>query len=292
MMRIREKRTDALLGRCSMARLCACVGISRQAHYQWMHRDIADALQTVLILEVVRIIRSRQAYIGGRKLYGMLLAQHGSLMQGVGRDAFFAILGAAGLLVHRRRRSSRTTYSQRWRRLYRNEIRDMVAAYPGHILVADITYLRLSKGFAYLALVTDLYSRKIVGYDVSLSLSLDGALRALRMALAACPPGRLLIHHSDHGLQYYSNEYCKEVEQVRKGIMSMTEDGNVYENAVAERVNGILKAEFALDQQFRSCKHAQAAVREAIEIYNHERPHMSLSLQTPSSVFANHRDAA
>lgn len=292
MTRVREKRADSLLGRCSMGRLCSFVGISRQAHYQWQHREIAESLHAVLILEVVRIIRGRQACIGGRKLYGMLLANHCHLMHGVGRDAFFSILGAAGMLVRRNRRSVRTTYSQRWRRLYHNEIRDIVAAYPGHILVADITYLRLSKGFAYLALVTDLYSRKIVGYDVSLSLSLDGALRALRMALAACPPGRLLIHHSDHGLQYYSGEYCKEVEKVRGGIMSMTEDGNVYENAVAERVNGILKAEFALDQQFRSCKQAKAAVREAIEIYNNERPHMSLSMRTPSSVFANYRQVA
>ena len=288
---IRAKKPP-MVGRCSLGRLCRQVGISRQAHYQWLVREETTAVQRELILGKVREFRRYHGRMGGRKLYQRLCEEHADLMSGVGRDAFFLILQGAGLLVRPTKRTVRTTHSQRWRRQYRNLIRGVEARYPGHILVTDITYLRAATGFVYLALVTDLYSRKIIGYDVSSNLTLDGALRALRMALGQLPRGIATIHHSDNGVQYYGAVYREEIEQRWNGTMSMTEDGNVYENAVAERVNGILKQEYDLYRTVANKKVAERAVAEAIRLYNEERPHMSIGMATPAARFAGYREAA
>jgi transposase InsO family protein len=152
------------------------------------------------------------------------------------------------------------------------------------VFVADITYLETIEGSCYLALVTDLFSRKIVGYDLSKSLAVEGAKRALEMALKNVAEPDKLIHHSDRGIQYCSYTYTDLLNDQHVQI-SMTEENHVYENAVAERVNGILKGEFMLGDKLRSFKIAKELVKETIDIYNNERLHMSLNYQTPESQY-------
>jgi putative transposase len=160
----------------------------------------------------------------------------------------------------------------------------MTVTAPNQVWVSDITYIRTVNGFCYLALITDMYSRKIVGFDVSDSLELAGCLRALQKALWHARPAAGLVHHSDRGIQYCSNQYVNELKN-RDIQISMTEENHCYENAIAERVNGILKDEFYLDQCFFSLKNAQIATKNAINIYNNKRLHLSLDFKTPNMVF-------
>jgi transposase InsO family protein len=169
--------------------------------------------------------------------------------------------------------------------MYKNLVKDLDVNRPDLVWVADITYLRLQKGFCYLALLTDMFSRRIVGYDVSDSLELSGATRALQAALRLRDRNKeQTIHHSDRAIQYCSPRYTDILfeNQVR---VSMTEDNHVYENSLAERVNGILKSEFLLDREFLETKQAYSACREAIETYNRYRPHLSLNMLTPVQVY-------
>ena len=155
---------------------------------------------------------------------------------------------------------------------------------PNQVWVSDITYIRTVRGFCYLALITDLYSRKIIGYDISNSLELNGCVRALNKALYQAKNINGLIHHSDRGIQYCSNKYTQILK--RKNIkISMTEENHCYENAVAERVNGILKDEFYLDQTFDNLNHAKKATKSAINLYNQIRLHVSLDYKTPNMVY-------
>jgi len=162
----------------------------------------------------------------------------------------------------------------------------MLITYKNQVWVSDIMYIRTVSGFCYLALITDLYSRKIVGYDISDSLDLAGCLWALKKALRHARPATELVHHSDRGFQYCSNQYVDEL--IKHGILfSMTEKNHCYENAIAERVNGILKDEFYLDQCFYSTYHAYNAAKNAIGIYNSKRLHLSLGYKTPNMIFEN-----
>jgi transposase InsO family protein len=169
--------------------------------------------------------------------------------------------------------------------VYDNLLTDLVINRVNQVFVADITYIRLSESFCYLALVTDVHSRNIVGYDLSMNLSIDGSLRALRMALNGVIDPRGLIHHSDRGIQYCSDDYTSLLLSANCRI-SMGESGNPYDNAIAERVNGILKQEFLLDCTFPDCATAQKAVHEAIGTYNSYRPHESLDYETPAMRYA------
>ena len=162
----------------------------------------------------------------------------------------------------------------------------MDVAAPNQVWVSDITYIRTINGFCYLALVTDMFSRKIVGYDISDSLELAGCLRALKLALRTARPAAGLVHHSDRGIQYCSNLYVNELKK-RNIRISMTEENHCYENAIADRVNGTLKDEFYLDQTFFSKKAASLATDNAISIYNNKRLHVSLGYKTPNMVFKN-----
>jgi transposase InsO family protein len=156
---------------------------------------------------------------------------------------------------------------------------------PDRLWVSDITYIRSREGFCYLALITDAYSRKIVGYDVSDSMELNGCMRALKLALQTASNLGQLIHHSDRGIQYCSNQYTNML--LDRGIkISMADKGNCYQNAMAERVNGILKNEFNLDTTFKSKKHAIETVHQSIYIYNQHRPHWALQFKTPNYCYA------
>ena len=167
---------------------------------------------------------------------------------------------------------------------YGNLVKDMEITAPNQVWVADITYIRTVKGFCYLALLTDLYSRRIVGYNISDTLELTGCLGAFKRAQKTARPAAGLIHHSDRGIQYCSNQYVDELKK-HKVRISMTEENHCYENAVAERVNGILKDEFYLDQCFFDTEKAKLATKSAIELYNNKRLHLSLGYKTPKMVF-------
>lgn len=204
----------------------------------------------------------------------------------VGRDRLFGIMRKEGLLVKRKRNYVRTTNSYHRFRVYKNLIKDLEITRSNEVYVADITYLKIREGYSYLSLITDKYSRKIVGYNLSNTLAVEGSLRALMMAARRLKGNRDIIHHSDRGLQYCSNMYTGVLK--RKGIkISMTQDNHVYENSLAERVNGILKNELLLGSEYLSFDEAKSYVDEAVRIYNNERLHLSLNYKTPAEVHAD-----
>ncbi len=198
----------------------------------------------------------------------------------MGRDALFDHLRQCDQLIKPRRNYVVTTRSSHRFRVYKNLITDLKVNHAHQLWVSDITYLRTQEGFCYLALITDAGSRKIVGFDVSDSMELSGCLRALQMALKQLPSNYSLIHHSDRGFQYCSKAYTHCLQQ--HGItISMAEKGNCYQNAMAERINGILKNEFFLDQKFKSVQQAARVTQNCIQLYNSIRPHYGLSFMTP-----------
>jgi putative transposase len=262
------------------------LAITRQAFYKARRKRSEDDVDETVVLRGVQGLRTHMPRLGGRKLYN-LLAPGLRRVHGIrlGRDKFFDVLRKHALLVKRRRKYALTTNSRHTFHIYDNLIKGMPVEAPNQVFVSDITYIRLESSFGYLALVTDVYSRKVVGYDFSRGLTLDGSLRALRMALKGVKDASALIHHSDRGLQYCSLEYTDELLS-KKARISMSEAGNPYENAIAERVNGILKDEFLLDATFPDFRSANRAVQEAIEIYNTMRPHGSLGNHTPALRYA------
>ena len=202
----------------------------------------------------------------------------------VGRDALFNVLRKHQMLTLRKKYSARTTNSLHRFYKYKNIIKDLEVTRPNQVWVSDITYIRTVKGFCYLALITDMHSRKIVGYDLSDSLELKGCVRALNKAIYQAKNIIGLTHHSDRGIQYCSNLYTQILKR-KKIDISMTEENHCYENAMAERVNGILKDEFYLDQVFTNVQHAKRVAKNAINLYNEIRLHLSLDYKTPNMVY-------
>jgi putative transposase len=202
----------------------------------------------------------------------------------VGRDTLFNVLRKHQMLTLRRKTSARTTNSYHRFYKYNNSIKNIEITRPNQVWASDITYIRTVKGFCYLALITDMYSRKIVGYDISDSLELKGCVRALNKAIYQAKDIKGLIHHSDRGIQYCSNVYTQILKR-KKIDISMTEENHCYENAMVERVNGILKDEFYLDQTFDNKSHAKRAAKNAINLYNEIRLHLSLDYKTPNMVY-------
>jgi putative transposase len=265
----------------SMDRICQFFEKSRQAFYKDVKSAISKSLEAAIIIQAVQRIRKNQPRVGARKLKRMLFL----LGIPIGRDELFAILRENNLLVRTRSNYKRTTSSSHRFRKYSNLIKEMQISKPNQVFVSDITYLDTMDGFCYLALVTDLYSRKIVGWNVSESLSIEGCQRALRMALKEVQHPEKLIHHSDRGFQYCNPRYVQILESLKCKI-SMTEECHVYENAVAERVNGILKNEFLLGEKLQSLAHAQALTAQSVAIYNQQRLHTSIGYKTPQEQYA------
>ncbi len=270
--------------KASISEVCACFNLSRDGYYKFFKRKKKRETIALKVVELVKEERKDQPRVGTRKMYEALHEMFLSEGLKVGRDKLFDILREHEMLVKRKKASCKTTDSYHRFHKYSNLIKDLVVARPNQVWVADITYIRTVKGFCYLALITDLFSRKIVGYDVSDSLELAGCLRALKRAQRAARPALGLIHHSDRGIQYCSNHYVEMLKKHKISI-SMTEENHCYENAVAERVNGILKDEFYLDQCFFSTDHATMATKNAIDIYNSKRLHLSLGYKTPNMAF-------
>lgn len=236
-----------------------------------------------IVLRLVQEHRRYQPRLGGKKLYKLIRPDLGQLERRIGRDKFFDILRGKGLLVARKKQFQKTTNSFHRFRKHRNHFKDKKIKAPNQAYVSDITYLKTRQKFVYLFLITDAYSRKIVGWHLSDSLAIEGAVIAAKMAIKQCPKPTGVLHHSDRGFQYCCPRYEKLLME-NKMIISMTEENHCYENAMAERVNGILKDEFLLDEEMADFKTVQKAVKEAIETYNTRRPHWSLQLQIPSQV--------
>ena len=266
-----------------MDQVCNYFGYTRQAYYKHRIHKENNLAEEKKILAAVIEIRKRQPMIGARKIQYLLRQQRKQLGICIGRDRLFSLLRENNLLIAAQKKYVKTTNSYHRFHKYRNLIKELDITKPDQVYVADITYVTIIDGFCYLSLITDLFSRKIVGYCLSQSLGIDGCLTALRMALNGVAHPANLIHHSDRGIQYCSQAYVELLNNQNIKI-SMTEQNHVYENAVAERINGILKTEFLLGETLTSFKIAQQLVAEAIHIYNSERPHLSLNYQTPDEV--------
>lgn len=266
--------------RVSIASACDFVGFSRQAYYQASQAAREQAEKEAMIISVVKEIRHELPYCGTRKLHADL---KGAGID-IGRDQLFNLLRKNDLLVKRKKNYMRTTNSRHRFEKYSNLIKDIVTTRVNEVFVSDITYIRTREGFCYLALVTDVHTRKIVGYDLSQSLAFEGAQRALKMALSGVHKSDNLIHHSDRGIQYCSHAYTDMLKA--KGCrISMTEENHCYENAIAERINGILKHEFSLGDTLQSFKVAKELVTQAVWLYNNKRRHLSLDFLTPQEVY-------
>jgi len=264
----------------SITTLCSLLGYSRQAYYQQKRQSEKTSLQYDFLITEVLKIRKNQKRLGGRKLLHKLEPFMSNHHIEIGRDSFFNLLSENNLLVRKRkRRKPITTFSDHWMRKYPNLIEDFYPTAPNQLWVSDITYIVVGNGFCYLSLITDAYSRKIVGFYLSLDLSAEGCIRALKMALKDNPVLGRLIHHSDRGSQYCCSDYVKILNDNFIKI-SMTQNGDPRENAIAERVNGILKDEL-LEKIHLNYKEAIKAVSKAISIYNHQRPHGSIDYLTP-----------
>lgn len=253
---------------------------SRQSYYKSQKRKSKYQQISEKLMNLIQPIRQIMPRLGGRKLFYMIQESLISNELRIGRDKFFAWLRGQDLLISPKRRYVQTTQSHHRFWVYDNLTEGLCLDKPNQLWVSDITYLRTSEGFCYLALITDAFSRKIVGYDVSDSLELQGCIRALKSALPTASDLEQLIHHSDRGIQYCSNQYTELLKKNNIRI-SMAEKGNCYQNALAERVNGILKNEFNLDTTFKTKEHAIRTAQQAIYIYNQHRPHWGLQFKTP-----------
>jgi transposase InsO family protein len=242
-------------------------------------------LESDLILSLTRETRVDFPRMGANKLRIYLKPKFDKMGIDIGRDAYAALLADNHMLVKRKRSKRKTTFSHHRFYKYPNLIRDYTPTAPNQLWVSDITYIEVGYGFIYLSLITDAWSRKIMGWDLSRDLSSAGALRSLRKALSALPAGSSLIHHSDRGTQYCCTEYVKILEK-RNVLISMTESGDPLENAIAERVNGILKNEWLDKRRLKSWEDALSYVEKIIDLYNNERPHQSISFLTPEVVHA------
>ena len=266
-----------------MSSLCCYFGISRTAYYKREKSVERELLEEGVVLDLVHSVRRDMPRLGGRKLYHLLYDDLQSLGK-IGRDKFFALLSKNDLLVERKRSYTKTTNSFHHYRRWKNQLKSLELTHSNQAWGSDITYLRTVGGFVYLSLITDLHSRKIVGYSLSRSLSVEGSIEALKMALRGSKNRQQqVIHHSDRGIQYCCHAYVGLLQK-NNILISMTEDNHCYENSKSERVNGILKDEFYLDSTFNNFEQAFSAVRSAVKTYNERRPHWALQLRTPHQV--------
>jgi len=267
-----------------VAAVCRRLEMSRQNYYARRRVRQTQVMETALIVALVRAERQVQPRLGARKLRVVLAAALVAAGVKVGRDRLFKLLGENGLLLAPLPREYvRTTNSYHCLPVFVNLVKGLAVTGPHQVMVSDLTFIRTLEGFLYLSLITDRYSRKITGYYCGETLAAGGCVQALRMALAALPAGALAIHHSDQGSQYCSHEYVGAL--AARGVrVSMTERDHCAENALAERMNGILKGEYGLGQTLATKAQARRLVEEGIYLYNHRRPHTALNYQVPAVV--------
>jgi len=258
------------------------LGISRQAVYQAQKRKEARAKVLLQIKPLVLSIRRDMPKIGTRKLYYLLKADFDKLQIKIGRDALFTYLKSEHLLIKPIKNYTKTTDSKHWLRKYPNLLKEIIPQRPEHVFVSDITYIKSRERTHYLSLVTDAYSRKIVGYQLSDDMSAENVVKAFNMAVKKRTSKGTLIHHSDRGLQYCSSIYQSALKK-NNAQPSMTDGYDCYQNALAERINGVLKQEFLI-YKCNNAKELKQLIKESIEIYNNKRPHLSLNMKTPNFI--------
>jgi len=264
-----------------LGRICRLFGITRQAYYKNIRHQKKTITEDHIVLQLVSAIRKDHPRMGGRKLYFMIKEDINRLNIKIGRDALFDLLAAEHLLVQRRKRKHITTNSNHWYRKYPNLIKNLVPNGPNQIWVSDITYIRTKQEFLYLFLITDAYSKKILGYRLAKNLDSTHAVNSLQDAIKnTCQPISGLIHHSDRGIQYCSKEYTDLLNKHAISI-SMTENGDPLENPIAERINGILKDEYLYDKINNHNNLDIIELSKSIEKYNTLRPHLSCEMLTP-----------
>jgi putative transposase len=263
---------------------CHLFGINRQVYYRKIKRRACKQTKAGQVVAMIMEIRKSMPRIGVRKLYYLLQDKLRHLK--IGRDKFFDILRANHLLIQPKRSYHVTTNSSHRFRKHQNLILSTVINRPEQVWVSDITYIGKREKPCYLSLVTDAYSKKIMGYYVADNLNTESSLIALQIAVKIRKDkGLSLIHHSDRGLQYCADDYQSALK--KNGIKcSMTNNGDPYENAVAERINGILKQEFMIDTYHKDTPIMKTIVKEAVEIYNNQRPHYSNHMLTPEQMHA------
>ena len=262
-------------------------GISRQAFYQGLQRASEALSHHQYVIKLVQEIRYEQPRIGTEKLYGLIKEDLQKMNIKIGRCKLNSILKEYGMLIRKKKTAVITTNSRHRFRKYPNLIKDVEITQPEQVWVADITYIRTDDEFNYLHLITDSYSKRIVGFELSDNLKAESTISALKMALKCRKyADRQLTHHSDRGIQYCSDDYIKLLNE-NDITISMTENSDPYENAIAERVNGILKQEFLIGNGFRNHLSALKEVKKSIYIYNHKRPHRSCTMMTPEQAHLN-----
>ena len=282
----------ALYPSMGLERLCRLFGKTRQAFYDHLWRQGDEQMQEALIIDLVKSVRSFLPHTGGMKLLYLLRDDLAAHHITIGRDSFFALLKKHDLLVRRKKRYAVTTNSNHPYKKWQDLVKGQQAEGVERLWVSDITYLRTENGFIYLSLITDAWSRKIVGYHLSQHLKAQGCLIALEKALASLKQSkeqRPLIHHSDRGIQYCCEPYVSLLQEHNIQI-SMTQSGSPYDNAMAERAGGILKTELNLDNTFAGYSTAVPVVHRAIDAYNRLRPHMSLGYLTPDQAYYSTRN--
>jgi putative transposase len=258
------------------------LGYSPQAYHKHNKKAFTKQVNEKFILEQIDLIRKQQPRCGGRKLFIELqpfFLQHNIRM---GRDKFFDLLKRNKLLVRKTKRNVYTTHSKHHFYRYPNLVKGFTPLKAHELWVADITYIALKERFVYLFLITDAYSRKIVGFHVSDDMKVSSAVVALKKALAQKPVETIVIHHSDRGIQYCSTEYVNLLQQ-HNAMISMTDNGDPLENAIAERMNGILKTEL-ISSYYNTIDEASVHIARCITIYNYRRRHSSLNWQIPAEV--------
>ena len=266
----------------SLSRSCRLFGVSRQGVYQARDRSIHRALELAKIKPLVQKIRMQMPRLGTRKLYYLLEQEFRDQQIKIGRDGLFDYLRREHLLVKPKKNYTKTTNSKHWLRKYPNLLKERRPSRSEEVFVSDITYIKSRERTHYLSLVTDAFSRKIMGYHLSDDMSSEHVVKALKNAVKNRKSVQELIHHSDRGLQYCSGVYQDELRK-HNIAASMTDGYDCYQNALAERINGILKQEFLLNQ----CNNAvdlNQLIKESINTYNQQRPHLSLNFKTPNFI--------
>ena len=273
----------------SIKEVCGLLGYTKQAYYKKINQLQKNSYREDLVVDLVRKKRKLWKRGSGRNLHTSLQEEFRAHNMKIGRDKFYSILRANGLLQPRKRKKARTTYSYHHFHKYPNLIKGLEPQGPNQIIVSDITYiwLKSTENYCYLFLTTDVYSRKILGYCLSENLKASSALETIKMAVRTIDASSNCIHHSDRGIQYCCNTYTEYLKRNRIKI-SMTENGDPMENPIAERINRTIKEEFTTEKalSFTNFEEAKKEISKIIRFYNESRPHRSIEMLTPNKAYS------